>query len=162
LLKNRWPSSCSFRIDFNQEVREKLKGEELTNALALKIFKQVKLKSDILSFLTKPIVCISLLVAMTAIGVCLPIFLPATPAMVVIALGITGCLLAIVLGGIGADVLVRDVLANLISDDDKDRSLLTQLSQAYRDQSEQAAHYISQLETHINSAGAEYFFELAD
>ena len=60
---------CSFNVDLNESVQSKLKpGEQLTNATALKILKRIKVESDILSFLTKPIVAFPLSIGVAALG----------------------------------------------------------------------------------------------
>lgn len=124
-----------FKVDLNQSVKEKLGSQQLTNALALKIFKQIKLKSDVLSFLTKPIVFIPLSVAVFAAGFVLP-----QTGIALAAIGIMLC----TLGGGMLGISIRD-------------NFLSQLSQAYSDQSKRAAEYIKNLE----SSNQEFVFKLA-
>lgn len=129
----------NFKIDLNQAVKEKLnRGQELTNALALKIFKQIKLKSDVLSFLTKPIVFIPLAAALLATD----FFLPKT-GIVLVAVGV----MIRALGGFMLGISISDSFDNF----------LYPLSQAYSDQSRRAAEYIQNLE----SSNQEIVFTLA-
>lgn len=129
----------NFKIDLNQAVKEKLgRGQELTNALALKIFKQIKLESDILSFLTKPIVFIPLSVAVCTAGLVWP-----ETGVALVAIGIMIC----ALGGGMLGTSIREPFDNFLS----------QLSQAYSNQSKRAAEYIKNLE----SSNQEFLFTLA-
>ncbi len=117
-----------FTIDLNQSVKEKLgENQELTNSLALKIFKEIKLKSDILSFLTKPIVLIPLSFAVLAASFALP-------ATGIVALKVIG-LIAWALGCCILGFAIREP------------DYLSQLSRAHSDQSKRAAEYIQNLES---------------
>lgn len=128
-----------FMIDLNQSVKEKLgAGQKLTNALALKIFNEIKLKSDILSFLTKPIVFIPLSVAVFTAGFLLP-----ETGIALVAIGIMICAL-------GGAMLS-------ISRAERSNGFLSNLSQAYSDQSKRAAEYIQE----VRSSQQELVFTLA-
>jgi len=123
----KFPLISFFTIDLNQSVKEKLKpGEVLTNATALKIFKQIKLKSDVLSFLTKPIVLIPLSASILVTGFFIPV-----PGSAVIAT-------AIAVGVFVLSLLSSFVLGYSI----QNRGNLSKLSQEYKDQSRRAAEYI--------------------
>lgn len=115
----------TFKVDLNQSFKDKLGSEQLTKALALKIFKQIKLKSDILSFLTKPIVFIPLSVAAFAAGSTLP-----NAGIALIATRLIVCLL-------GYGMLRMSLEVNFFS----------LLSQTYSNQSKRAAEYIKNLES---------------
>lgn len=129
-----------FTIDLNQSVKERLKaGEVLTNATAIKIFKQIKLQSDILSFLTKPIVLISLGASIFLAG----LLIPATG----LALGAARVLVCALGGGILGFSIENYFLS----------SFLSQISEAYADQSKRAAEYIKKLE----ASNQEFVFALA-
>ena len=123
------PCTPDFTIDINQSVKERLKeGELLTNATALKIFKQIKLKSDILSFLTKAIVLIPLSTAIMIAGFCIP---PAGIALLAARVFVAA------LGGCIVGFSIENYFNNF----------LPRLSQAYSDQSERAAEYIQKLKS---------------
>ena len=120
--------SYNIKIDLNHSVKKKLgETKELTNEVALKILKQVKLESDILSFLTKPIVFIPLSFATLAIGMIIP-----PTGIALIALGFLVCLVAGSMLGLGIQEFYN--------------SFLTQLSEAYGEQSKEAARCISSLQ----------------
>jgi hypothetical protein len=124
-----YPRIFSFTIDLNQSVRNKLKaGEVLTNELAVKIFNQIKWKSDVLSFLTKPVVFIPSAVAVTVAGFAIP--------MTGVALTVTSLALCS-LGGFMGGLSYMELCSNKI---------LSELSQAYSEQSTRAAEYIKKLE----------------
>lgn len=117
-----------FKMDLDQAVKEKLNnGQKLTNDLAIKIFKEIKLKSDVLSFLTKSVVFITLSATVSIIGFLLPL-----TGIVLGILKVTLCLL----GGYLVGMVMK--LPN---------NFLSQVSQAYSEQSKQAAEYILQLES---------------
>jgi len=129
-----------FNVDINQAVKDKLRpGEQLTNATALRIFKQIKWKSDMLSLLTKPIVSISLSCIVLLAG----FFIPASG----IAL-------------YAARVFVSTVGGSMVgySFENGFNGFLPLLSRAYRDQSQRASEYIRIIE---NAAGHEKRFVLA-
>lgn len=117
-----------FQININQSFREKLENNKPTQALTLKILKQIKLKSDILSFLTKPVVFISLSVAVMTTG----FVLPAT-GIVLVAIRT----MSVVLGSRILDFFMRSNNDNFLS----------RVSEAYGKQSQQAATYITVLES---------------
>lgn len=122
--------SCApeFSVDLNNSVKEKLKtGEQLTNATALKILKQIKWKSDILSFLTIPIVAISLSAGVLVAGFCIPAF---NTALFVAHIFVR------VLGGMMLGFSIENSC----------KGFLPELSQAYSDQSQRAREYIRTLE----------------
>lgn len=122
-----------FTIDLNESVKKQLKrGETLTNTTALKIFKEIKSKSDILSFLTKPITLISLGASISAFGILMAALCPPFVAPVFIVI-------TILIGILGAKIFAYSIL-NYVND------FLPELSRAYADQSEKAAEYIRILE----------------
>jgi len=129
--------ALSFTIDLNQTVREKSRGEVLTNESALKIFKQIKLKSDILSFLTKPVVFFPLVFAvapaLTAISCSLPVIHGAMAIVRVAAI-----IISFVVGAFGVGLFWAHIFKS---------ASLSELSQAYNDQSIKASQYIMQIET---------------
>lgn len=118
----------SYTIDFTQSVRNLMgKNENLTNETALKIFKQIKLKSDIISFLTRAIVFIPLT------------FVPFGLAAVT-SFRMTLLPLSMFFSALGGSML--GLLAYAFID-----NRLSKISKAYSDQSQQAADYIKKLET---------------
>lgn len=128
-----------FSVDLNQAVKEKLKnGEQLTNATALRILKEIKWKSDIRSFLTKPIVAISVSLGVLIAGLCIP--------TAITVLTVTSMLLQI----LGAGMLGYS-LENYWND------FLPDLSRAYSALSQKASEHITVLE----AASQEMQFVLA-
>ena len=117
-----------FSVDLNKSVKDKLnEGEQLTNATALKILKQIKLKSDIISFLTKSIVAISFSAGVVVAGFCIP------------AAGTALFVAGIFVRALGGGMLGYSI-------ENSFNGFLSQLSQAYRDQSQRAGEYIRTLE----------------
>lgn len=138
------PCTPFLNIDLNESVKKKLKeGEVLTNATALKILKQIKLKSDVLSFLTKPIVLISLSTVIMIAGSFIPVAVAGAAAVVLIAA-------QVLVVALGASIFGYTV-ENYFND------FLPQISEAYRDQSQRAADYIQR----INSSNQEFVFHYA-
>jgi hypothetical protein len=117
------------RIDIHQAFKEKLGKEELTNDLALKIFKRIKFDSDVKSFLSKPVVMITSAVASTATGFALLHF----GGIALIVTGFVACML----GTSTLSVLMSEEFRNFFS----------RISQAYSEQSERAAEHIEQLQS---------------
>lgn len=116
------------KIDLNESFKEKLGNSQATNALALKILKQIKLKSDVVSFLTKPVVFIPLSVVVTIAGIVIP-----PTGIILTAISIILCLV----GGTMLSISIRSSYDNYLS----------LVSQAYSDQSQRAATYIQQIES---------------
>lgn len=120
---------CNFTVSMHDSVQRRLnQGEVLTNARAVEILKQVKLKSDVMWFITKPIVVIPFSIALLIGSFCIP-------ATTIVALAILNILLCGVAGG-----LVGFTIQNTWN------NMLPQLSQAYSDQSQEASALIVQLE----------------
>lgn len=120
----------AFNINIQNAVKGKLQlNEQLTNATALKIFKQIKWESDVLSFLAKPIVLIPLSVA-----ICATSFLLQPTALPLIILKV---FISTLSGG-----LVGYSLENSYN------GFLSKLSLAYSEQSSRANEYIRTLENH--------------
>lgn len=125
-------SIFEFKIDIQESVKGKLKeGEQLTNETALTIFKQIKRKADVLSFLTKPVVALSLTTIMFAISSGTP---APKQALASIAKSIADAITAILFG-----------LTIKLSID----GFMTQISQAYKDQSNKVKEYIAQVEAEV-------------
>lgn len=134
-----FPFTPVFSVDLNKSVKEKLnEGEQLTNATALKILKQIKWKSDIFSFLTKPIVAIALSAGVFGVG--LAISAAGAAGLAIPVVGI-----ALVAAGLFVSVLGIAMVGHFI--ENSLNGLLSRLSQAYRDQSQRASEYIGTLET---------------
>ena len=130
----------TFTVDLNQSVKEKLKeGEKLTNETALKIFKQIKWKSDVLSFLTKPVVLLPLAAILFGVSFSMPV---ATG----LALKIASLVFSVLTG-----LFLGYILWNFLN------GILPQLSQAYKQQSERANEHIRALK----AANHELEFNLA-
>lgn len=123
-------TSIPWFIDIHEAVKGKLKeGEQLINATALKIFKQIKWKSDVYGFLTKPVVLISLSAAILTIGVAIRSVTERGPAYVA----------GVIVSALGAGLL-GFVVQNTYN------GFFSKLSEAYRDQSNKAKEYIGQIE----------------
>ena len=116
-----------FNVNLRRSVEAKTKGEALTNATALNIFKQIKWKSDVLSFLTKPVVCISLSAGLLVGSLFLPSISLSLLKILPYICGIAGGLLG-------------------YSIENSIKGFLPAVSQAYREQSEEAAKCIAILE----------------
>lgn len=127
----------TFNINLNESVQKYLQpGQELTNELALKIFKKIKLKSDFMAFITKPVVMITTAVALLIAGFAIP---PINTALVI--LGILVCAIAGGLLGFSIENTFRS-------------GFLPKLSQAYHDQSVLVSQYIRDLKG--NNADVRY------
>jgi len=124
--------SYRFKIDLNQAVREKSRGEALTNDSALKILKQIKLKSDILSFLTKPVVFFPSLFALTTATLCLPV-IPGAVGTVVVAAKV----ISYVVSFFGVGYMMAEIF---------ETPFFSKISNAYNKQSSAAATYIALIE----------------
>lgn len=115
-------------IDIHKSVKEKLgKEAQLTNATALKILKEIKWKSDVLCFLTKPVVAISLSAAVLVAGFCIP------------AVGVALLAARIFVCSVGGGMVGFSVGSSV-------NGFLSQLSDAYSQQSRMAAIYIEGIE----------------
>jgi hypothetical protein len=112
-----------FHVNLSMSVRKKLNiGEQLTNATALKILKQIRWESDIASFLTKPIVCVSLSTGL--------IF----ASMYISMTGVISFVANIFLGGLFGYCVENSI-----------NGFLPAISQAYADQSRLASRHINNL-----------------
>ncbi|MCP5506702.1 MAG: hypothetical protein H7A37_00135 [Chlamydiales bacterium] len=130
-----FPSLVTYSIDLNRSIKEKLKaGEQLTNATALKILKQIKWKSDVISFLTKPVFVISLSSGVFLAGMCTLIVAPFIPVA-----GIVLFAVGLLFGTLGVGMLGDSIKHSL-------SGFLPFLSQAYGIQSRQASEYIRIIE----------------
>ena len=130
----------AFAVDLNQSVKEKLKeGERLTNETALKIFKKIKWKSDVLSFLSKPVVLISAAVTLSAIAFSSPV-----------ATGLALKIIRSVFFAFTGAFFGYSIWSSL-------NGSLSQISQAYKEQSERANKHIKTIE----AADHELEFNLA-
>lgn len=116
-----------FDVNLSKSVRENLsENEQLTNATALKILKEIKLKSDVLSFLTKSIVAFPLSAGILIAGLSFPV------------IGTVSLIAGIFLGALGGGMFGYCIENSLF---------LSLMSKAYSDQSERAGEYIKTLET---------------
>ena len=132
-----FPFTPTVSVDLNKSVKKKLSdGEQLTNATALNILKQIKWESDILSFLTKPIVAIVLSNGVLGAGLCIP------------AAGIVLWLARIFVSVLGGGMLGFSIENSFrcLGKSLCIKGLFPQLSQAYSDQSQRANEYIRTLE----------------
>jgi hypothetical protein len=115
-------------IDMSRSVQNKLKpGEQLTNATALRILRQIKRESDVLSFFTRPIVLISLsivgVLTATTLFLMNPILRVAGAIALVAACGVAGYTIENTFNG-----------------------FLPKVSRAYSEQSRLAAEHIRTIE----------------
>ena len=111
---------CSVTVGLSASLRKKTPTTELTGEVAIPSLKQIKRKSDVLSFLTNPKVFTVLSVAVLLAGVFLPIF----------ALSLVVCFVG------GA------MLGYAIVDACRTNKTLPSLSEAYKKQSTDAEGFI--------------------
>lgn len=111
-----------FTIDVSQAVKKKLgEKQEVIHSLALKILKAIKWKSDILAFLTKPIIFIPLSFVTVAAG-----WFFSVKGLIVRIIGM-------IVSFIGGTMLGISFSKDFLS---------SKISKAYRDQSERLSEYI--------------------
>lgn len=123
----------SFEINAKNSIKKRLPHAEfVTNEQALKVLKYIKIKSDVMSFLTKPIVFISLGALVLVTGAYC-----AALSTHCFALGILGVPLASIGGGLIGFGFENGIL----------RKWLVELSKAYANQSKIAADLIAQITT---------------
>lgn len=114
-------------IDLHEAFQKKLAGEQLTNAKAIIILKEIKWRSDVLSFFTKPVVLIPF-----SIIVLISSFLCPLSHIAFIILGI-------LLASIGGGLLGGSVYFTY-------NKILPKISEAYSQLSTRASEYVRQIE----------------
>lgn len=125
-----------FRLDLAQAVRDKQHSETLTNAVAIRILKEIRIKSQIMSFLTKPVVLIPVGILLVAGALTASFLIPPSTSLV---LNIASIIFCALLSGVAGGFLGFSI-------ENTFTGFLPQLSEAYNDQARHASHYIAQLQ----------------
>lgn len=137
-------------VDLNATIQEQLPQDEiLTRDLALSILKNIKLKSDVISFFTKPallitlaVVTSALIISATLVGVIALAKLPVLTTGMIVATVALRCFSAIICALSG--YMISAFISN--------REQFSTISTLYAQQSARAAGYIARIES--NEAAA--------